>query len=518
MSSVGSARALRIYVAGLSHETNSFSPLPTSLRNFEADLCYRPGDGVNGEAGREAALAFPGYGDAITVARECGFDVVEGPCFWTQPSGPVTHALYERLRDEILEGLKAAGPVDMILLNLHGAMSAQGVNGCEGDLLTQVRRLAGDAMPVGALLDLHGNVSPQMVEAGTVIIGVKEYPHIDYRARTKELVDILAGMARAEVTPHTTWRSIPVLSLQGTTEEPMRSLVRSLADYEARDDILSVTLMHGFPWSDWERAGASVLVIAARDEARTAAQGIAEEVAERFVKALETAPPARLDVAQAVDAALATPGGRGPVVIADSSDNPGGGAACDSTFLLRELHDRGIARAVVGMIWDPQAARIAADAGVGARMNLRIGGKVGPLSGDPLDLIDAEVVAVDDDIRQRVFSEVASDPLGLAVRLRVGGLEVVVNSSRQQVFSPECFTGLGIDLAAQDIVVVKSSQHFRARFDPIARRTIYCNAPGSLSAMLGELPYRYLPIIPVGPLYRIDRPVEWSSAATNHPS
>jgi microcystin degradation protein MlrC len=506
--SADASTALRIYIAGLSHETNSFSPLPTSLRNFESDVCYRPGD----DTGRAAALAFPGYGDAVAVAREQGFTVIEGPCFCTQPSGPVPRVLYERLRDDVLEGLRAAGPVDMILLNLHGAMVAQQVHDCEGDLLAQVRRLVGPAMPVGALLDLHGNVSPQMVESGAIIVGVKEYPHVDYRARTVELVTILAAMVQDEVVPFTVWRSIPVLSLQGTTEEPMRSLVDDLLDYEQRDGILSVTLMHGFPWSDWERTGASVLVIAASEQSQTAAQAIAEEVAGRFVAILASSPPTRLNVAGSVDAALSTPPGHGPVVIADSSDNPGGGAACDSTFLLRELHGRGVERAVVGMIWDPQAARIAADAGVGARMDLRVGGKVGPLSGDPVDLLDAEVVAVRDDIRQRAFSEVPSDPLGLAVRLRVGGLEVVINSIRQQVFSPECFTELGIDLAAQDIVVVKSSQHFRTRFDPIARRTVYCNAPGSLSTMLVDLPYRRLQLISGSNVFRIDRPVERCSA------
>lgn len=496
---------LRIYVAGLSHETNSFSPIPTSMRSFESDVCYRPGD----EAGRAAALAFPGYGDAVAVARERGFSVVEGPCFWTQPSGPVTRALYEELREEILEGLRAAQPVDMVVLNLHGAMMAQGLDDCEGDLLAHVRRIVGPDMPIGALLDLHGNVSPQMIGSGTVIVGVKEYPHVDYRPRAGELVAILAEMAAGRVRPCTVWRSIPILSLQGTTEEPMRSLVAALSAYEERDHILSVTLMHGFPWSDWKRTGASVLIVA-EPGAEGAAKAIADEVAGRFVDNLEAAPAERLGVGEAVREALATPRGPGPVVIADSSDNPGGGAACDSSFLLRELLDRKVDRAAIGMIWDPQAAIIAADAGVGARMDLRIGGKIGALSGDPVDLAGAEVVAIRDDLRQRVFSDVPSDPLGLAIWLRVGGIDIVINSIRQQVFSPECFTGLGIDLAGKDVVVVKSSQHFRARFDPIARRTIYCNAPGSLSVELTALPYRHVGLVTGVGAFHIDRAVEWS--------
>ena len=143
-------------------------------------------------------------------------------------------------------------------------------------------------------------------------------------------------------------------------------------------------------------------------------------------------------------------------------------------------------------------------------MDLRIGGKIGALSGDPVDLAGAEVVAIRDDLRQRVFSDVPSDPLGLAIWLRVGGIDIVINSIRQQVFSPECFTGLGIDLAGKDVVVVKSSQHFRARFDPIARRTIYCNAPGSLSVELTALPYRHVGFVTGVGAFHIDRAVEWS--------
>lgn len=475
-------RPLRVFVAGLAHETNSFSALPTSLRNFEDTICYRPKRGT----GRDDALGFPGYGDAIRTTHKRGDVGIEGPCFWTQPSGPASLSVYQAMRDEVLEALREAMPVDMVILNLHGAMMAQGVDDCEGDLLARVRELVGANVPVGAIVDLHGNVSQQMIDSGAIIVGCKEYPHIDYAARVDELYAILASMARGGARLTTSRLRIPLISMQGTTEEPMAGFVRDLIAAEGRDGIHSLTLMHGFPWSDWSEAGASLLVVA-EDARPPRVDAVARSLADRFVEIATSSPVRRLGVREAVDAALAAP--TGPVVIADSSDNPGGGAACDSTFLLRELLDRNVRSAALGMLWDPQAAQIAADAGVGARMPMRFGGKVGPLSGNPVDA-DVEVLCIREDVRQRNLNGEPVDALGLAASLRVCGVDVIVNSIRQQVFSTECFTELGIDLAQKAVVVVKSSQHFRASFDRIAAQTVYCNAPGALNLDLAAMPYR----------------------------
>jgi len=500
---------LTIFVAGLSHETNSFSPLPTSLRSFEADVCYRPG--TSDERARAAAIAFPGYGDALRVTWAAGDTAIEGPCFWTQPSGPMAHSVYEHLRDTLLAALDAAGPVDAVILNLHGAMMAQGVDDCEGDLLTAVRARVGPDLPVGVLLDLHGNVSPAMLESSAVMVGVKEYPHVDYLQRAVELHALLTTMAGGSLRPRTLMRTIPVLGLHGTIAGPMRDFVDRLMASERQDAIVSVTMMHGFAWSDSEDTGASVLVIHDGSDEQ-AADALADDLADAFVAAARTGTPRRPDVADAVREAMDAPPGPGPVMIADSADNPGGGAACDSTFLLAAVLAAGVENAAVGMIWDPQAARIAADAGVGARLPLRVGGKVGPLSGPPLDL-DVEVLCVRDDARQCVFSDVPNDPLGLAVTLRCGGVDIVVNSQRQQVFSAECFSEMGIEPAAKALIVVKSSQHFRASFDPFSRATVYCDAPGTLSLDLAALPYRKLTVRSDEGLFKTDRPIRTASSA-----
>ncbi|WP_243853731.1 M81 family metallopeptidase [Sphingopyxis panaciterrae] len=479
-------RRLRIFVACLAHETNSFSPLPTSLRSFEDDVCYRP----PASRGRDKALAFAGYGNAIAIGRDLGHEMIEGPCFWAQPSGPASASTYTMLRDEILARLAKAGEIDIVILHLHGAMIASSTDDCEGDILTRIRKQVGPDVTIGVVLDLHGNMSPQMIESGAVLIGCKEYPHTDFVARTKELYAIVEDVVFDQSRLTTTLRTIPVLSLQGTTEEPMRSVVNALVAAEGRDGIRSVTLMHGFPWADSEHSGASVVIVA-QDAEQHVVDGVADTIASRFLSAIQDTPSRRDDVTAALDRAMALRSRLGPIIVADSSDNPGGGAAGDSTFLLRALIERQCDAAAIGMIWDPQAAQIAADAGPGSTLAIRVGGKIGPMSGAPLDL-EVEVRSVRSDVSQRFFSDIPNSPLGLTAALRIGSIDIIVNSIRQQVLSPECFTELGVDLKSKSVVVVKSSQHFRANFDSIAASTIYCNAPGTLSVDLGQMPYRNL--------------------------
>lgn len=476
---------MHIFLAALAHETNSFSPIPTTLRSFEEGILVRPGDD---DAAQALAHGFPGFGFLLEVAQERGDRVTRGLCAWAQPGGPVARAVYEALRDELLGQLAAAGPVDAVFLVLHGAMIAQGYQDCEGDLLARVRAQVGPRVPVGALLDLHATVTPRMSEGGAVLVACKEYPHTDYLARTRELHAILAGMTGGAARPDTVLRRVPMLGLFGTSEAPMRALLDRVSAFEAQDGILSVSLIHGFPWSDTPDTGGAVLVVC-DGAARARAEAIAVQLADAFYDLRALGKRSMLALDDALDAALAP--GAGLVVLADSSDNPGGGAACDSTFVLRALLERGAADVALGMLWDPLAVQLAMDAGVGAELDLRVGGKVGLGSGQPVDL-RATVTAVRADARQHGLAGQFTESLGAAVAITAQGIEIVLNTRRQQVFSPECFTELGIDLSAKRLVVVKSTRHFRACFDAIAARTILCDAPGALHSELARLPYLHL--------------------------
>jgi len=483
---------MRLFVGGLVHETSSFSPLPTSVQSFREGVLIHRGD----PQALQQIVAQPNLVGVVAAATRQGDTLLPGLYAQAQPSGPLSRREYERLRDELLADLRASGPVDAVLLELHGAMLAEGYFDCEGDLLQHVREVIGPNVPLGALLDLHCNLSPAMLDSGAVLVACKEYPHIDYAARGEELHAMLSAMARGELALKAHWRRVPMLGIFGTTEPPMRDFVRRLqASEQSVPGVASVSVLHGFPWSDTPHTSAAVLVLAHDNPASAdAAATLLDELAEAFYGMREQAATRRLPLRDAVDAAVAAmaKAGDGPVVLADMADNAGGGAAGDSTFVLCELLQRGVRDVALGMIWDPQAVAIATSAGVGARLPLRIGGKVGPMSGDPVDL-EVEVLACRPDARQRSLTPGGTDALGPAVAVRAQGITIVLNSIRQQVFSPECFTELGVDPKAQRLVVVKSTQHFRSGFDPLAKAIVYADSPGSLQANLARLPYKHLP-------------------------
>jgi len=489
---------MTVFIVALVHETNTFSPLPTTRRSFSEGLLHQTG---NAQTLAEAKQLV-GYCDALAIAAAKGEHAICGPAALAQPAGTVPRQVYETLRDDLIADLVAAGPVDKVFLLLHGAMVAEGYADAEGDLLQKVRAATGPQVAIGALLDLHGNISRAMIESDAVLVAVKEYPHTDYSERAHELYAILDSIAADGPVPKTVLRRVPLLGTFGTTEPPMRAFVERMQAFEKEPGIRSVSTMHGFPWADTPHTSGCVIVVHDAEAAMRAEQ-IADELAAAFF-ALRLTVPARLPIDAAIDKALAELSPNGPVVIGDGADNPGGGAACDSTFVLEALLARGVENAALGMIWDPQAVEIAADAGVGARLSMRIGGKVGPMSGRPLD-VEAEVLCVRDDAVQRSIDGKSGATLGAAVAIRVDGIDIVLNSTRQQVFTPDCFSEFGIDVGSKSIVVVKSTQHFRAGFDPIAAATIYCDAPGSLHGDLARLPYRRVRR-PVWPLDRFDTP------------
>ena len=274
---------------------------------------------------------------------------------------------------------------------------------------------------------------------------------------------------------------------------PMRSFVASIKELERTPEVLSIGLTHGFGYSDIAEAGAAVVVVGSGDPALCG--DLADRLAEEWFALRDRIVPPSLSIEECLLQAASLPG---PVVIADSSDNPGGGAAGDSTHLLRAMLDHGTTDAVFGMLWDPPAVAQAAKAGVGATLPLRLGGKIGPHSGQPLDL-EATVLAHRTDAKQKIFG--GDLALGEAVAIEAGGIRIVVNSVRQQVVDPACFTALGLDPWSSRYVVVKSAQHFYEHFAPRARAVLYVDAPGVVTNDYRRLPYEHLgrPVWPLDP-------------------
>ena len=266
----------------------------------------------------------------------------------------------------------------------------------------------------------------------------------------------------------------------------LRSFVDRLQAMEGKGGIVSVSLAHGFAWGDVPEMGTKVLVYADGDP--KLANTVARRVADELIGLRGTLQPANPGIDAALDEALAAPAGRGPVVISDGADNPGGGAASDATFFLRRIVERGIQGVAIGPFWDPVAARIAIEAGEGARLPLRIGGKVSPLSGNPIDL-DCTVQAVRLEHVQTGLSNTRSE-MGDSALVEANGVEILLSSLRNQAMGTDLFTGIGCDLAAKRIVVVKSSQHFHASYSKVASHVIYAAAPGAVTLDLRTLPYK----------------------------
>lgn len=484
---------MKIYCAYFAHESNSFSPLPTNLESYRESCLYLPSTGEGVEFSRGGFTDETAF---IAIAKDRGHSVVIGPMACTTPSAPTLGPDYERIRDEMLDTLRQAMPVDAVMLSMHGAQLAVGYDDCGGDILKRIRSLVGDTVPIGVELDLHCNISPRMLASADSILPCKEYPHTDFEHEGERLVTHIEAMRAGECTPQMQFLPVPLLGYFHTTRKPMSDLVAAARGYEMESGILSVSICHGFGLADSPHTGAGILVISDRniEACSDRATQIASELAGRLFESREQIKAPLCSINSALDIVEAND--EGVIVISDTTDNSGGGAAGDSTFVLQALMSRGIRDVAVALLWDPMVVALASRAGLGAKLGLRLGGKIGPGSGQPID-VEASVVAVKDDAVQMMFNSPA--PLGSAVALEFQGITVVVNSVREQVFDPHCFSAFGIDPWRQRALVVKSSQHFYAAFAPFAKQVLYVDAPGSTTANFGKLNYQNLrrPIWPL---------------------
>jgi len=472
---------MKFFIAQIATETNTFAATPTGRVGFEECGIYR------GDASLQAPATTGAVMHAYRSMMEAdGHQVAEGLCALAEPSGRTVRAVYETLRDQLLDDLRAAMPVDAVQLMLHGAMVADGYDDCEGDVLQRVRAIVGPGVPVGAELDLHCHFTELMRISADVIIAFKEYPHTDIAERGQELYRILAAMLAGRVRPTTAVFDCRMVGTWQTTREPMRGFVQRMKSFEGRDGVLAVSLGHGFPWGDVADSGARVWVVT--DNNALLAARLAEQLAREFwdLRAATCAPVLPLDAA--LDQALAH--ASWPVVLADMADNPGGGAPGDATFVLRRLLERGIGDVAIGAFWDLGAIHICRDAGVGATLALRLGGKCSPSSGQPLDL-RVTVRAVAEGYDQSAAAIGGRAPLGTCVWLEAANnVHILLASIRGQLFAPDAFTGIGVNLADKKLVVVKSAIHFHAEFAPIAAEVLYVAAPGAIAPDFAAIDYQ----------------------------
>jgi microcystin degradation protein MlrC len=485
-----------LFLAMMSHETNTFSNVPTDRAQFEArDLRYG-GEIIEAYRGTGTCL-----GGMIEAAERSGATLIPSVAASASPAGLVTKDIYQHVKSRMLADLAAAGRLDGVLLDLHGAMVPEGLDDGEGDLITAVRQVVGPSVPIAVTLDFHGNLTRAMVEGADLLHGYKTYPHVDMADRGVEAGARLAEVIAGRIRPTAAFRKpplLPPLGNQGTARGPMRRLY-DLADEMERDPrVISISLFAGFPYADIPDAGLGVYVATHDDRA------LAEELVERLARVAwqhrhEFVHTAR-SVPDAVAAALAADGR--PIVLADMADNTGGGAAGDGTEILRELVRVGARSAVVACLWDPAAVAACAAAGVGNRVTLDVGGKVDARHGAPLTVTGVVRTLSDGRfVHKGPMMRGLPGRLGPTAVLDVNDVKVILISYRWQTLDPEMIRFVGIDPLAEKILVVKSTIHYRAAFEPIAKEIIEVDAPGLSSSNLERFSYQRVrrPIFPLDP-------------------
>ena len=473
------------------HETNTFVQRPTRWDEF-AQAGPWPG-ATEGEA---VLSTFRGLNLAIAhfmeAAEAAGHRMI--PLAWAgaMPGGRVTDDAFERMAGRIVEGLSRERP-DAVFLELHGAMATEIHDDGEGELLRRVRRTVGPDVPMLLSLDLHANVSPEMVEAADFISSYRTYPHVDWGPSGGRCAAWLGRVREWGPRPARAFRQSPFLvpvTAGCTYVEPARGLYDALEAIEAETGV-HLSLNMGFPPADIRDVGPSVTAYGAR-------QAEADAAANRLFQALLAAEKAfaahrPLPATEAVaEALMSARTASRPVVLADTQDNPGAGAPSSTTGLIAELLRQGAERTVVGILHDPDAARLAHACGVGATLDRLGGGGAGP-GQEPLAGPWRVVTLSDGRFRgTSPMLRAAENRMGPTTLVARGGVEVLVATIRQQPIHRETFTHLGVDLPSRAIVALKSSAHFRAGFQEIAERVIVCLSPGVNEEDPGSFPFTRL--------------------------
>jgi microcystin degradation protein MlrC len=482
----------RIAVGGFLHETNTFAPTKATYDAF------MHGSGRTSIADASSVLKTvrninAGQAGFIDVAEANGWDLVPTIACAASPSAHVTEDAFERIVKVMVERIAAAGPIDGVYLDLHGAMVSEHLDDGEGEILSRVRKVIGPDVPLVASLDLHANVTPEMMAYADALIAYRRYPHTDMadtgRASARHLALLLDSKQRFAKA----FRQLPFLipiSWQCTNDHPAKGIYERLATCQ-NEAVPTLSFAPGFPAADFMHCGPSVFAYG-----RT--QADADAAAEALV-ALITGHETDFDgriyspdegVRHAME--LAKDASK-PIVIADTQDNPGAGGDSDTTGMLRALVRNRAQRAAIGMIYDPESALAVHAAGEGATVTLSLGGKSGIPGDAPYEesfvvekLSDGRFVAPGPFYGGRKME------MGPSACLRIGDVRVVVSSHKAQLADQSMYRHVGIEPTGQAILVNKSSVHFRADFEPIAEKLLICAAPGAMPADPATLPWRRL--------------------------
>ncbi len=496
---------MRIAIGGFQHETNTFAPSKAGYELFVREGGWpgmrRGGAILETMVARNVPIA--GFIEQMKGSRHQLVPTAWAAC---EPSAHVTQDAFERIAAMIVDAIREARP-DAVYLDLHGAMVTEHQDDGEGELLARVRRVVGEHVPIVASLDLHANVTRQMLECADTLIAYRSYPHVDMADTGARAAHLLAQFADGMPRLAHAARRIPFLiplTAQCTDLEPSRTIYAELAAMQSRE-VPTLSFTPGFPAADFPECGP---VVFAYGRSATSANAAADALA-RSVEAHETQFDLPvLDAQAAVRRAMAIARhATRPVVIADTQDNPGAGGDSDTTGMLRALLECGARRAALGLMVDAAAAQAAHEAGVGRSITIGGGGKSGIAGEAPLCASFLVESLADGKVRcNGPFARGATMDLGPSACLAIDGVRIVVTSRKTQLADQALYRFVGIEPTEQAILVNKSSVHFRADFTPIAQEIVIAAAPGPMRADPSQFGWTRLApglrLKPNGPAFR----------------
>ncbi len=496
---------MKVVIAQMKHETNTFSPVPTPLARFATGTPMPP-------EGDEAYAAYKGTGSGISafidLAEAAGAQIEIPIAAAAWPSGPVEDAAFEHIASRICQAV--ARGCDAVLLDLHGAMVTQTYEDGEGELLRRIRAIA-PKVPIGVALDMHTNMYPGMVDAATVIAGYQTYPHIDVYETGQRAGRAIFAMLAGQARPAMAWGNKPMLPhvmRQGSDDSPNKELQARCREME-RQGALSASLFVGFPNADIHNAGLSAVVVTDNDPAL--ARRLTDELLdlawaarEKFVYKLE---PLADSLARAKKLAQDIEPGSGPVVLLDHSDNCASGGTMDTMTVLGGILDAGLEDVAAFAVYDPAAVQQMIAAGVGSTVTLSLGGKLPMpsigLSGQPRSVTGRVKLISDGRFRNRgPMARGEMNDMGPTVVLDTGKVEIVILSDHIEPHDLAAFQAVGIDPSRKRFVMLKSRVHWRAGLKPLARAVVECAGTGVCTSDYELLAFKNVrrPIYPLDPL------------------
>jgi len=482
---------MKILVGGIYHESNSFSHLPTDLELFRQVLLLEGNEVIEKLRGTTSEMA--GF---IEGGERFGFELVPTLWAWGVSTGPVRQSTLDYLLELVREKIAKEAGIGGILFALHGALVGETVLDGDGAILAALRDLVGKEIPIVVTVDLHANISAQMVAHADAIVGYDTYPHVDQVERGLEAAELIVRTLRGEIKPVMALEKPPMIlvpQMQFTSAYPMSDLIEMAHQYER--EVLSVTVSGGFAYSDVPEIGLSILVIT--DNQPELARQRAKEIAQRAWELREDFLPKLPSVREAVSRAIESE--RWPVILADAGDNIGAGTPGDGTFILRELVAQKAQGAVV-ILADAQAVAQALEAGVGQEVTLDVGGKSDSYHGEPIRLT-GRVKLISDGIfvNRGHMRDGITENMGRTVVLESDGIKLVLTEIKMPPWNLEQLRSIGITPERVKIIVLKSAVAFRAAYEPIAQEIIEVNSPGLSSLDLSQFHYKNIrrPIFPL---------------------